>query len=110
MWHGYHKIIYAASQYPLDVNFVLCILDTSNRRGGKMASFDSIKVGDILYDCHRTKMGNTTMSRMGTWDVKVIELDVERRRALCSWNGNKADWWYEGRLSKLRRSPPKKKV
>lgn len=70
-----------------------------------MASFDRIKPGDTLYDCHRTKMGNTTMSRMGCWEVKVIEVDTENRRALCSWNTNKPEWWYERRLSKLRRTP-----
>ena len=74
-----------------------------------MASFDRIKPGDILYDCHKEKMGNTTLSRMGCWSVRVIEVDPEKRRALCSWNTNPAKWWTERSLAKLRRSKPEAK-
>lgn len=68
--------------------------------------FDSINAGDVLYDCHRQKMGNTNMSQLGTWQVRVIEVDAEKRRALCSWNTNPATWWSEKRLSRLRRKRP----
>lgn len=70
-----------------------------------MVAFHTIKPGDRLYDCHRTKMGNTTMSRMGCWDVRVIEVDD--RGALVSWNGNAPERWGIFRLTKLRRSPAK---
>jgi len=72
-----------------------------------MVAFSTVKVGDTLYDCHRQKMGNTTVSRMATWTVKVLEVEDELRRALCSWNGNRATWWSERKLKSLRRSPAK---
>lgn len=77
---------------------------------GQMVAFDTIKAGDILYDCHRTKMGNTTMSRMGVWEVRILEIDIERYRALCSWNGNAPQWWRQDKLYKLRRNKPKPRV
>jgi hypothetical protein len=70
-----------------------------------MAAFSKIKAGDTLYDCRRQRMGNTTMSRMACWTVKVIEVDQGRRQAFCSWNTNTPTWWSERKLSTLRRSP-----
>ena len=72
-----------------------------------MVAFNTIKVGDVLYDCRRTKMGNTTMSTLSTWRVVVTEVDTEKRRVMASWNGNKPDWWSERNLKPLRRSQPK---
>jgi hypothetical protein len=73
-----------------------------------VVAFNTIKAGDRLYDCHRYKMGNTTMSKMGCWDVVVIEVDAEKRRANVSWNGNAARWVPERYIRKLRRSKMKK--
>lgn len=67
-----------------------------------MVAFNKVKVGDVLYDCHREKMGNTTMSRIGCWEVRVLEVNTERREAFCSWNSNPAQWWSERRLRALR--------
>lgn len=74
-----------------------------------MPKFDTIKPGDILYDVHSYRMGNTKMRAQGCWEVRVIEVDAERRRALVSWNGNTPDWrpWFK--LEKYRRSRPKRK-
>lgn len=71
-----------------------------------MVAFATIKPGDVLYDVHRTKMGNTTRSRLGCWPVKVVEIDIEKRSAMCSWNGNPPTRYYERQLDRLRRSRP----
>lgn len=50
-----------------------------------------LKAGDILYDVHRHKAGNTTMSVEGCWEVSVREVGVDehgRHWALLAWNGN----------------------
>lgn len=70
-----------------------------------MTAFSTIKVGDVLFDCRRQKMGNTQMSRMATWRVVIKDVDADKRRALASWNGNKEEWWSERDLKRLRRSP-----
>lgn len=73
-----------------------------------MASFDRIKVGDILWDCHKVQEGNTTRRRMGCWEVRVISIDPEKRTAMCSWNCNPPSLYTETRLKRLRRSRVKK--
>ena len=50
--------------------------------------FEKIVAGMTLYDRHRTKMGNTTMSCLGEWKVRVLEVNPVERTALISWNGN----------------------
>lgn len=69
-----------------------------------MVAFNTVKAGDFLFDRHKEKMGNTTISRVGEWKVRVIEVDREKRRAMCSWNGNAARWWSEEGLKKLKRN------
>jgi hypothetical protein len=70
-----------------------------------MVAFSKIKPGDVLWDCHREKMGNTTASRMGSWRVNVISIDPDKRTAVASWNGNRAMVYSERQLKRLRRSP-----
>lgn len=75
-----------------------------------MASLDKIKPNQILHDYHRYKTGHitmtkgkpTAMTKEGHWLVKVLEVDLENRRALCSWNGNREEWWSETRIKRLR--------
>lgn len=72
-----------------------------------MPKFETIKPGDVLWDYHKQRMGNTTMTEYGNWRVLVKEVDVENRKALVSWNGNIPTWKYESYLKKLRRTPGK---
>ncbi len=67
--------------------------------------FDSVKVGDVLYDCHKRRMGNTTVRAMGTWTVKIVE-KVEGG-CWVSWNGNARQFYGTRKVEKLRRSPIK---
>lgn len=68
--------------------------------------FDKLQPGMVLYDVHSQKMGNTSIRTLGTWSVRVIEVDAERRRALASWNGNRAEWHGEAWFSKLKAERP----
>lgn len=72
-----------------------------------MVSFNKILVGDTLWDCRRTKMGNTTMTRMSSWPVVVKEIDTVRERIFASWNGNSPTWYGSQKIQRLRRSPAK---
>jgi hypothetical protein len=51
---------------------------------------EDLKAGDVLYDCHRHKAGNTTMSVDGVWEVYVSEVGSDERGpwARLAWNGN----------------------
>lgn len=67
-----------------------------------MAVIGRLRVGQVLHDYHKYRMGNTTMSAMGHWQVKVLEIDLPSRRALCSWNGNSPTWYGEKQLGRLK--------
>jgi len=69
--------------------------------------YETIRAGDVLYDVHRVKMGNTTMSRLGWWPVYVES--ICDGGAMVRWNGNPARFSSKRNLSKLRRSQPKAK-
>lgn len=91
-----------------------------------MASLDHIKPGDVLYDSHRERAGNTTMTRMGTWRVHVLAVNpsatesgavqigtaqfvLRPRSALVSWNSNTPTVYPERQIKRLRRTPVKTK-
>lgn len=68
--------------------------------------FESIKVGDTLWDVRREFMGNTTMRTTTLAPVRVEAVDTEQRRALVRWNHNPARWWTERMLRRLRAKKP----
>lgn len=70
-------------------------------------SFDNIKAGDELWDCHMERMGNTTMRKMGAWSVLVVSIDHAKRRAVVRWNGNTPKEVDAHYFRKLRRIPAK---
>ena len=71
---------------------------------------DTVQVGDVLWDCHKRRMGNTTVSEMSCWQVRVLEISEDRKTFQCSWNTNPARTYYRSQIAKLRRSPATKKV
>jgi hypothetical protein len=71
--------------------------------------FELVKVGDVLYDRHRTTMGNTKITRLGEWEVRVIEIDHKNRRALISWNSNPSRWVTARHVERLFRSSMRSK-
>lgn len=70
--------------------------------------FEKIKAGDILFDVHSERMGNTTMRCQGIWEVRVISIDSGTRTAMVRWNSNSPQRYYERQLTRLRASEPKK--
>lgn len=70
-----------------------------------MASINKLHLGQVLHDYHSYTAGNTTIRKEGHWTVRVVEIDTERQRALCSWNGNTPRWYSKRQLKRLRVSP-----
>lgn len=57
-----------------------------------------LKPGQILYDVHSFRVGNTTMRSLGVWLVKITEVWINE---VCtaiefkaSWNGNTPDRYF----------------
>lgn len=72
-----------------------------------MATISKLKVGQVLYDRHRYKMGRTSMRAWGTWEVVVKEIDPDHRWIIASWNGNPPNKMYPKGVEKLRVNKPK---
>lgn len=69
--------------------------------------FEAVKPGDLLWDVHKQKLGNTTVSRLSCWPVRVLQIDYDNRVASCSWNGNKPRVYSKAQIERLRRNKPK---
>ena len=72
-----------------------------------MVAFHTVKPGDTLYECRRQKMGNTTMSRMACWSVKVIE--VHENHVTASRNTNPPRTFGRRAVETWRRTPIKER-
>lgn len=66
--------------------------------------FEKIQEGMTLYDVRK----NTGMTRnkWSVWHVTVVEVDTEKRKVLARWNGNKAEWMSERRITGFRGKRP----
>jgi hypothetical protein len=72
-----------------------------------MADITKIKPGQVLYDKHKHKMGNTKMTTWGVWPVSVKEVDPDGKFIVASWNGNPPRRMYESTVKKLKVKEPK---
>lgn len=68
--------------------------------------FEKLRPGMTVYDVHRRKMGNTTMSTVGLWRVLIVSVDHEAKRLTASWNGNPARTFYPKDVAKWREKEP----
>ena len=55
-----------------------------------MIKIQSLKPGDVLYDVHSERAGNTTMRREGVWECYVRAVDPNGQWVEISRNGNPA--------------------
>ena len=72
--------------------------------------FSTVKAGDILYSVSSGRAGNTSMSRVNVWPVRVISIDHEKGQAQCSCNNNPVRTYSRSQIERLRRTMPKAKV
>jgi hypothetical protein len=68
--------------------------------------FEKLQPGMTVYDVGRHKMGNTTLTTVAVWTVRVLEVDAERRRVVASWNTNAPRTFYERDVAKWREKAP----
>ena len=67
---------------------------------------EKLEAGMEVYDCHRHKLGNTTMSTVGVWRVRIVSVDRETQRVQASWNGNAPKTFYPRDVAKWREKEP----
>lgn len=68
--------------------------------------FEKLEAGMVVYDVHRHKLGNTTMSTVGVWRVCIVSVDREERRVQASWNSNPPKTFYPCEVEKWREKEP----
>jgi hypothetical protein len=68
--------------------------------------FESLKENSVVYDCHSYKMGNTKLSTLGIWSIKVHTIDKEKRTCVASWNHNAPKTYYESQIRKWLPNKP----
>lgn len=71
-----------------------------------MANFDKLEVNQVLWTVTKERMGNTMVKTVRIHTAKVVELDMDNRRALISWNGNRPRWVSEYHLKNYRVNRP----
>ena len=69
--------------------------------------FEKIKPGMLVYDVGRQRLGNTTLSTVVVWSVKIISVDAEKRTVEASWNYNPAHTYSDRDYKKWRAVAPK---
>jgi hypothetical protein len=75
-----------------------------------MPALNTIKVGDVLYEVYRRKMGNTTMSCTTYTEHRVLEVDAATGRIRCTGSarhGSDGRWYHGLYFTRWRRSPPR---
>lgn len=66
---------------------------------------EKLKVGQVIYDVK--KYSGLGSYKWSTYPVKVLEIDLENRTILASWNGNKPRTVCERHWKQYRYTTPK---
>lgn len=69
-----------------------------------MAKIEKLVPGQVLWSVESGRMGNTMCRTKNLYSVRVVEVDIEKRRIFASWNDNPPRWMYN--LSNLRAKKP----
>ena len=77
-----------------------------------MASVNRLKPGQIVFSIESYKMGNTNIRCKGLWEVRIVEVNLERNFVIASWNGNPPRKFLPQDIKKWRvkRPEPKGKI
>lgn len=67
---------------------------------------EKMQPGQVVYDVHSHKMGNTTINTVGVWSVKIISINLEKQTVQASWNSNAERTYYHNSWSKWRGKKP----
>jgi hypothetical protein len=62
-----------------------------------MPKLENIKIGQILFDYRRDGLRG-----VGCWTVEIIDIDLEKREVLYSYNGNAPQWRSERHIKNLK--------
>ena len=55
---------------------------------------ENLVPGQIVYEISKGKMGNTTVSTVRIYDVKIVSIDLENGVVIAKWNCNPERKYY----------------
>ena len=67
---------------------------------------EQLSPGMVVYDCHSHKMGNTTISSLGVWEIEIISVDLEHGKVVASWNYNQPETYYSHAIGSWKKNKP----
>ena len=67
---------------------------------------EKLKPGMVVYDVGRHKMGNTTISTVAVWEVRIISVDVASGIVQAIWNSNDAQTYRQHQITRWRAKRP----
>jgi hypothetical protein len=73
-----------------------------------MATIANLKVGQVLFDSYREKMGNTARRHTVIAEVKILEIDLEAKTVLAVWKDRPPRIYQERFVTKWRVKRPNK--
>lgn len=68
--------------------------------------FEKIKPGMTLWDVRKSTGLSRFHGKYQSWPVYIKEVNEEKREVLASWNGNRAEWMTERRVTRYRAKRP----
>lgn len=68
--------------------------------------WERVQAGQTLYDIHRERAGNTSMTRVGCWEVAVVSIDHAAGTARVRWNHNAEETWRRYQIIRLFAKKP----
>lgn len=74
-----------------------------------MATISKLKPEQVVYERRKQKMGNTTMSRVALYSIRITEVDPEGQFVMASWNGNTPRKYREADVKKWLVNKPEPK-
>lgn len=74
-----------------------------------MATISKLRPEQVVYERRRQKMGNTTMTRVALYSIRIVEVDPEGRFVIASWNGNTPRKYHESAVKKWLMKKPEPK-
>lgn len=74
-----------------------------------MAAISRMKVGQVLWNLKRVRMGNTTVSITSCYPVRITEISESGGSVMASWNSNTPRRMGQGEVNRLRVNKPQPK-
>lgn len=68
---------------------------------------EDLKPGMTVYSLSHNKMGNTEINTISVYPVKIIDVDLDSKTVVASWNGNPPQKFFKLSIRSWRIKEPR---